>query len=118
MTGVDFAVDVTLESRAEDHRRVRRRSLRGARGCLSARRRDTAMRPVDRAVRRRADDELGLSARPEPLSGGQGHVGGGAGRQAGGTIVCAAECRDGLPDHGSYGETARLAADAGGAAAR
>ena len=22
----------------------------------------------------------------------------------GGTIVCAAECRDGLPDHGSYGE--------------
>ena len=21
----------------------------------------------------------------------------------GGTIICAAECRDGLPDHGSYG---------------
>ena len=24
----------------------------------------------------------------------------------GGTIICAAECRDGLPDHGSYGRTA------------
>ena len=23
--------------------------------------------------------------------------------QPGGTIICAAECRDGLPDHGSYG---------------
>jgi nickel-dependent lactate racemase len=24
--------------------------------------------------------------------------------RAGGTIICAAECRDGLPDHGAYGE--------------
>ena len=32
----------------------------------------------------------------------------------GGTIVCAAECRDGLPDHGSYGQllhAGRSAAD-------
>ena len=26
----------------------------------------------------------------------------------GGTIVCAAECRDGLPNHGSYGEVLAL----------
>jgi nickel-dependent lactate racemase len=25
----------------------------------------------------------------------------------GGTVVCAAECRDGLPNHGSYGEVLR-----------
>ena len=30
-----------------------------------------------------------------------------------GTIVCAAECRDGLPNHGSYGAGARLAAEPG-----
>ena len=28
----------------------------------------------------------------------------------GGTILCAAECRDGLPDHGRYGDTLRSAA--------
>ena len=36
----------------------------------------------------------------------------------GGVIVCAAECRDGLPSHGSYGEVLRVAAEPGGAAAR
>ena len=70
-----------------------------------------------RAVRRRGDDELGLPARPEPLPGGEGHVGGGDGRaKPGGTIVCAAECRDGFPDHGSYREVLGLRAVAGGAA--
>ena len=34
--------------------------------------------------------------------------------QPGGTIVCAAECRDGFPDHGSYRERA----DGGGVARR
>ena len=34
----------------------------------------------------------------------------------GGTIVCAAECRDGFPDHGSYREELTAAAVAGGAA--
>ena len=34
----------------------------------------------------------------------------------GGTIVCAAECRDGFPDHGSYREVLASEAVAGGAA--
>ena len=34
----------------------------------------------------------------------------------GGAIVCAAECRDGLPSHGSYGEVLRSQPDARGAA--
>ena len=42
-----------------------------------------AMQPVDRALRHRRDDEQRLSARPEPLPGGQGHVGRRRGRPAG-----------------------------------
>ena len=42
-----------------------------------------AMRRGAAAVRRRGDEQLRLSARPEPLPGGQGHVGGGEGGQAG-----------------------------------
>ena len=44
--------------------------------------RRTAMRAGAAAVRRRAHDQLRLPARPEPLPGGQGHVGGGAGGAA------------------------------------
>ena len=46
--------------------------------------------------------ELRLPARPEPLPGGEGHVGGRAGRPARRHDRLAAECRDGFPDHGSY----------------
>ena len=42
-----------------------------------------AMRPVPEPVRRGGDEQLGLSARSEPLPGGEGHVGGGEGGQAG-----------------------------------
>ena len=41
------------------------------------------MRAVDTPVRRRAHDELRISAGSESLSGGQGHVGGRQGGQAG-----------------------------------
>ena len=62
-----------------------------------------AMQAVPGAVRRRRDQQLRLSARPEPLPGGQGHV---ARRRRSSSraalIVCAAECRDGFPGHGSY----------------
>ena len=36
--------------------------------------------------------------------------------KTGGVIICAAECRDGLPAHGSYGAVLRVAAQPGGAA--
>ncbi len=43
----------------------------------------TAMRPVDAPFDVVRDHQLRLSARPEPLSGGEGHVGGGVHREAG-----------------------------------
>ena len=51
-----------------------------ARACAHAK--DTAMRAGARAVRRRADDQLRLSARSEPVSGGEGDVGRREDRQA------------------------------------
>ena len=63
------------------------------------------------AVRRRGHHQRRLPARPEPLPGGEGHVGrGDRWCSPAGPIVCAAECRDGFPDHGSYREVLASAA--------
>ena len=56
--------------------------LRHARGGARAVR-ATAMRAGARAVRRRRHHQRGFPARPEPLPGGQGHVGRGVGGAAG-----------------------------------
>ena len=71
------------QSRSADHGRLCRRHPRGASRRLRCYARETAMRAVDAAVRCRADDEFGVSARSESLSGGEGHVRGGEDRQAG-----------------------------------
>ena len=68
--------------RAADRAGLRRRAVRDARGGLRGRPADRDARGAA-PVRRRADDELRLPARPEPLPGGQGHVGRGAGRAPG-----------------------------------
>ena len=100
-TGVTFAFDVVL-----DENKAIVEAFGGdllpmhAAACASAR--TAAMQPVDSAVRRRRHDRLRLPARPEPLPGRQGDVRGLPDRPPGGTIICAAECRDGFPDHGSY----------------
>ena len=62
------------------------------------------MAPVERRVRRRRHDELGLPARPEPLPGGQGDVGGRRGREAGRHVDLRRRVPRRLPDHGSYRE--------------
>ena len=68
------------QPRAEDHGRVRRRHLRRAsRGLRACQGHGDASGPG--AVRSRADDELRLPARSEPVSGGQRHVGGGEDRE-------------------------------------
>ena len=68
------------EPRSEDHgglcRQPVRRAPRGVRAREGHRDAGGA-----RAVRRRGHDQLGLPARPEPLSGGQGHVGRGPDRE-------------------------------------
>ena len=65
---------------AADHARLRGRALRDARPGLCGREADRHARDQP-PVRSRGDDELGLPARPEPVPGGQGDVGCGAGGQ-------------------------------------
>ena len=67
------------QRRAADHPRVRRRGPEmHAAACAARERGDAAGR---RPVRCRRHDELRLPARPEPVPGGQGHVGRGRGRR-------------------------------------
>ena len=110
-TGVDLRARRGPQPRPADRRGVRRRP---ARRCTPPRR--AAARgwrcgpspaPFDVVV----TTNSGYPARPEPLPGGEGHVGGADQVvRPGGTIVCAAECRDGFPDHGSYREVLASAA--------
>ena len=71
------------EPRAAHHRGLRRGSVRPSTGprCVAAKR--DAMRAVDAPFDVVLTTQLGLPARSESLSGGEGHVGGGQGRQAG-----------------------------------
>ena len=102
-TGVDFAVDVLLNDE-QASRKPSPASVFAMHAAACAAARDEAMQPVDRrstiVVTTNSgyplDQNLyqavkGMSARPRRWS-------------PGGTIICAAECRDGLPDHGSYGD--------------
>ena len=103
---------------AADHARLRGRTLRDARPGLRGREADRHARDQP-PVRGRGDDELRLSPRPETST----RRSRGCRRPAqvvkgGGTILCAAECSDGIPDHGRYAEllgTRRLARGTAGA---
>jgi len=103
MSGVDFAVDVTLN---------RDQRITGVfAGDLFAEHRaacQAAMRDAMRMVESPFDVVLTTnSGFPLDQNLYQAVKGMSAAAQVvkqGGTIVCAAECRDGLPSHGSYGE--------------
>jgi lactate racemase len=103
MIGVDFSVDVTLNREQEitavfagdlflEHRAACEAAMRDAMRAVEA--------PFDVVLTTNSgfplDQNLyqavkGMSAAAKVV-------------KPGGTIVCAAECRDGLPSHGSYGE--------------
>ena len=84
------------DRRRDRHRLHARRDRRRRAGAGAGVRRPARRRPSGRvrrgeadgdarraaAVRRRRDDQLGLPARPEPVPGGEGDVGGGSGREA------------------------------------
>ncbi len=106
ITGVDFALDVTInrEMRITAAYGGAPRAVHAA-ACQASR--QTAMRPVERPYEvvvttnsgYPLDQNLyqavkGMSAAAEIVSDG-------------GTIICAAECRDGVPDHGEYGRLLR-----------
>jgi lactate racemase len=102
-TGVDFAVDVLLDRR---HRIVEVFAgdlpTEHAAACRAARRLAMVAVPAEFDVVVTTNSGFPLDQNlyqcVKGLSAGAAVV------RPGGTLICAAECRDGLPDHGSYRE--------------
>jgi nickel-dependent lactate racemase len=101
-TRVDFALDVLLN----DEQRITR-AFAGeilamhAAACAQARR--EAMRAVDTPFDLVITTNSGYPLDQNLYQAVKGMSAAAEVVRPGGTIVCAAECRDGLPDHGSYG---------------
>ena len=112
-TGVDFALDVLLD----DEQRITR-AFGGqilamhAAACAQARR--EAMQPVDRPFDIVVTTNSGYPLDQNLYQAVKGMSAAAEVVRPGGTIICAAECRDGLPDHGSYGALLRSGSDARG----
>jgi lactate racemase len=102
-TGVDFAVDVLLN----DEQAVTR-AFAGALLPMHAAARDVARSEAMQAVDGRFDivvtTNSGYPLDQNLYQAVKGMSAAATVVRPGGTIVCAAECRDGVPDHGSYGE--------------
>jgi nickel-dependent lactate racemase len=101
-TGVDFALDVLLD----DEQRITR-AFAGeilamhAAACVEARR--EAMQAVDEPFDLVITSNSGYPLDQNLYQAVKGMSAAAEVVRPGGTIICAAECRDGLPDHGSYG---------------
>ena len=115
-TGVDFAVDVLLDRRhrivdvfagdlLEEH----------AAACAAARR--VAMVPVPAPFDVVVTTNAGFPLDQNLYQCVKGMAAGASVVRPGGTLICAAECRDGFPDHGSYRDVLASAAEPRGAAA-
>jgi len=103
MTGVHFAVDVTL-NRAQEITAVFAGDLFAEhRAACAAAKRD-AMRGVDAPFDVVLTTNAGYPLDQNLYQAVKGMSAAAKVVRRGGTIVCAAECRDGLPAHGSYGE--------------
>ncbi|MDA0231850.1 MAG: nickel-dependent lactate racemase, partial [Chloroflexi bacterium] len=103
MTGVDFAIDVTL-NRHKEVTAVFAGELfaEHAAACEVARR--TAMRPVEAPFDVVLTTNSGFPLDQNLYQAVKGMSAAAKVVKTGGTIICAAECRDGIPDHGSYAE--------------
>src|SRR3954447_13671919 len=100
-TGVGFALDVLLD----EHQRITRafggEILAMHREACEAARRE-AMHAVDRPFDVVVTSNSGYPLDQNLYQAVKGMSAAAEVVRPGGTIVCAAECRDGLPDHGSY----------------
>jgi nickel-dependent lactate racemase len=100
-TGVDFAVDVLLD---RDQRIVEvfagHLLEEHAAACASARR--VAMVPVPSAFDIVITTNAGFPLDQNLYQCVKGMAAGASVVRPGGLLICAAECRDGFPDHGSY----------------
>ncbi len=106
MTGVDFAIDVTLNRRQEITAVFAGDLLvEHAEACRSAK--ANAMRPVNAPFDVVLTTNSGYPLDQNLYQAVKGISAAAKIVKPGGTIVCAAECRDGLPDHGAYGEILR-----------
>jgi lactate racemase len=103
MVRVDFAVDVTLNPEQRITEVFAGDLLTEHRAACEAARRD-AMRAVDAPFDVVLTSNSGFPLDQNLYQAVKGMSAAAKVVKAGGTIVCAAECRDGLPSHGSYGQ--------------
>jgi len=103
MTGVDFAVDVTL-NRDQQVTAAFAGDLfqEHAAACASAR--ETVMRAVDAPFDVVLTTNSGYPLDQNLYQAVKGISAAAKVVKEGGTIICAAECRDGIPNHGAYGD--------------
>lgn len=103
MTGVDFALDVTL-NRDQQITAAFAGDLfqEHAAACASAK--DNAMRGVERPFDVVVTTNSGYPLDQNLYQAVKGMSAAAKIVKSGGTIICAAECRDGIPDHGAYGQ--------------
>src|SRR5215217_3907024 len=106
MVRVDFAIDVTLNPDQRITEVFAGDLLTEHRAACLAAKRD-AMRAVDRPFDVVLTTNSGFPLDQNLYQAVKGMSAAAKVVKAGGTIVCAAECRDGLPAHGSYGEVLR-----------
>jgi nickel-dependent lactate racemase len=103
MAGVDFAVDVTLNRDQRITGVFAGDLLVEHRAACQAAKRD-AMRAVESPFDVVLTTNSGFPLDQNLYQAVKGMSAAAKVVKPGGTIVCAAECRDGLPSHGSYGE--------------
>jgi nickel-dependent lactate racemase len=102
MVGVHFAIDVTLNREQQITAAFAGNILEQHRAaCLYAR--DTAMRAVPQPFDVVLTTNSGYPLDQNLYQAVKGMSAAAKIVKPGGTIVCASECRDGLPSHGSYG---------------
>ncbi len=103
MTGVDFALDVTLNRDQQITAAFAGDLLQEhAAACETAR--QNAMRPVEKAFDVVVTTNSGYPLDQNLYQAVKGMSAAAKIVKEGGVIICAAECRDGIPNHGAYGE--------------
>jgi nickel-dependent lactate racemase len=106
MTGVDFSIDVTLNREQQITAVFAGDLFAEHRAACEAATRD-AMREVDAPFDVVLTTNSGFPLDQNLYQAVKGMSAAGKVVKTGGTIVCASECRDGLPSHGSYGDVLR-----------
>jgi len=103
MTGVDFALDVTLNRDRQITEAFAGDLLQEhAAACAAAK--QNAMRRVPRPFDVVVTTNSGYPLDQNLYQAVKGMSAAAKIVRQGGTIICAAECRDGIPDHGAYGQ--------------